>query len=43
MIPADFDYVAPDSLEAAIRELGQGGEDAEMVPEMQREAILQTV
>ncbi len=28
MIPPDFDYVAPDTLEEAIQALGQGGEDA---------------
>ena len=28
MIPADFDYVAPDSLDEAIRALADGGEDA---------------
>jgi carbon-monoxide dehydrogenase medium subunit len=28
MIPAEFDYVAPDSLDAALRALADGGEDA---------------
>ena len=28
MIPADFDYVAPDSLEGVLRALAEGGEDA---------------
>jgi carbon-monoxide dehydrogenase medium subunit len=28
MIPAEFDYVAPDSLDAALRALAHGGEDA---------------
>jgi carbon-monoxide dehydrogenase medium subunit len=31
MIPAEFDYVAPDSLEEAIRALGEGGEDAKLL------------
>jgi carbon-monoxide dehydrogenase medium subunit len=31
MIPAEFDYVAPDSLEEAIRALGNGGEDAKLL------------
>ncbi len=31
MIPAEFDYVAPDSLEAAIAALGGGGEDAKLL------------
>ncbi|MGZ4200495.1 MAG: FAD binding domain-containing protein [Thermoleophilaceae bacterium] len=31
MIPAEFDYTAPDSLEEAIRLLGEGGEDAKLL------------
>ncbi len=31
MIPAEFDYVAPDSLEEALRALGEGGEDAKLL------------
>jgi carbon-monoxide dehydrogenase medium subunit len=31
MIPSEFDYVAPDSLEEAIRELDRGGEDAKLL------------
>jgi aerobic carbon-monoxide dehydrogenase medium subunit len=31
MIPAEFDYVAPDSLEDVIRALSQGGEDAKLL------------
>jgi len=31
MIPAEFDYVAPDSLDGVIRELTQGGEDAKLL------------
>ena len=31
MIPAEFDYVAPDSLEEAIRAVSEGGEDAKFV------------
>jgi len=31
MIPAEFDYVAPDSLEDAIRALREGGEDAKLL------------
>jgi aerobic carbon-monoxide dehydrogenase medium subunit len=31
MIPAEFDYVAPDSVEEAIRALGSGGEDAKLL------------
>ncbi|HLY49288.1 MAG TPA: xanthine dehydrogenase family protein subunit M [Solirubrobacteraceae bacterium] len=31
MIPADFDYVAPDSLEAAIRMLKESGDDAKLL------------
>ncbi len=31
MIPAEFDYAAPDSLEEAIRALEQGGEDAKLL------------
>ena len=31
MIPAAFDYVAPDSLEEAIRALEEGGEDAKLL------------
>jgi aerobic carbon-monoxide dehydrogenase medium subunit len=31
MIPAEFDYVAPDTLEAAIRALADGGEDAKLL------------
>ncbi len=31
MIPAEFDYAAPDSLEDAIRLLGEGGEDAKLL------------
>ena len=31
MIPAEFDYAAPDSLEEAIRLLGEGGEDAKLL------------
>jgi len=31
MIPAEFDYVAPDSLEEAIRALAEGGEDAKLL------------
>jgi len=31
MIPAEFDYQAPESLDAAIRALGAGGEDAKLL------------
>ena len=31
MIPAEFDYVAPDSLEEALQALGGGGEDAKLL------------
>ena len=31
MIPAEFDYVAPDSLEAALAALREGGEDAKVL------------
>ncbi|MDX6376080.1 MAG: aerobic carbon-monoxide dehydrogenase medium subunit [Gaiellaceae bacterium] len=31
MIPADFDYVAPDTLEDALRALADGGEDAKVL------------
>ena len=31
MIPADFEYVAPESLEEAIRALSEGGEDAKLL------------
>jgi carbon-monoxide dehydrogenase medium subunit len=31
MIPAEFDYVAPDTLDEAIRLLGEGGEDAKLL------------
>ena len=31
MIPAEFDYVAPDSLEEVIRALDEGGEDAKLL------------
>jgi carbon-monoxide dehydrogenase medium subunit len=31
MIPAEFDYAAPDSLDEAIRLLGQGGEEAKLL------------
>ncbi len=31
MIPAEFDYVAPTSLEEAIRALSEGGEDAKLL------------
>jgi carbon-monoxide dehydrogenase medium subunit len=31
MIPAEFDYVAPESLEEAIRALSEGGEDARVL------------
>ncbi len=31
MIPAEFDYVAPDTLDDAIRLLGEGGEDAKLL------------
>jgi carbon-monoxide dehydrogenase medium subunit len=31
MIPAPFDYAAPDTLEEAIRLLGEGGEDAKLL------------
>jgi carbon-monoxide dehydrogenase medium subunit len=31
MIPAEFDYVAPESLEEAIRALAEGGEDAKLL------------
>jgi carbon-monoxide dehydrogenase medium subunit len=31
MIPAEFDYVAPDTLEEAITALGEGGEDAKLL------------
>ena len=31
MIPAEFDYVAPDSLEAALAALREGGEDAKLL------------
>jgi carbon-monoxide dehydrogenase medium subunit len=31
MIPAEFDYVAPESLEEAVRALSEGGEDARLL------------
>src|SRR5689334_12615632 len=31
MIPAEFDYVAPESLDEAIRELHENGEDAKLL------------
>jgi carbon-monoxide dehydrogenase medium subunit len=31
MIPVEFDYVAPETLEDAIRALGEGGEDAKLL------------
>ncbi|HEY2770021.1 MAG TPA: xanthine dehydrogenase family protein subunit M [Solirubrobacteraceae bacterium] len=31
MIPAEFDYTAPDTLEEAIKALGDGGEDAKLL------------
>jgi aerobic carbon-monoxide dehydrogenase medium subunit len=31
MIPAEFDYTAPDSLDDAIRALADGGEDAKLL------------
>jgi aerobic carbon-monoxide dehydrogenase medium subunit len=31
MIPAEFDYAAPDTLDEAIRLLGEGGEDAKLL------------
>jgi aerobic carbon-monoxide dehydrogenase medium subunit len=31
MIPAEFDYVAPDSLEEVVRALSEGGEDAKLL------------
>jgi aerobic carbon-monoxide dehydrogenase medium subunit len=31
MIPAEFDYAAPESLDEAIRVLGEGGEDAKLL------------
>jgi aerobic carbon-monoxide dehydrogenase medium subunit len=31
MIPAEFDYVAPDSLDEVLRALGEGGEDAKLL------------
>lgn len=31
MIPAEFDYVAPDTVEEAIRALSEGGEDAKLL------------
>jgi carbon-monoxide dehydrogenase medium subunit len=31
MIPAEFDYVAPESLDAALQALGEGGEDAKLL------------
>jgi carbon-monoxide dehydrogenase medium subunit len=31
MIPAEFDYVAPDSLDAALQALRDGGEDAKLI------------
>src|SRR5207302_627942 len=31
MIPAEFDYIAPDTLEDAVRALGEGGEDAKLL------------
>ena len=31
MIPAEFDYTAPESLDQAIKELGDGGEDAKLL------------
>ena len=31
MIPAEFDYVAPDSLDAALAALRDGGEDAKLL------------
>ena len=31
MIPAEFDYVAPDSLDGVLRALSDGGEDAKLL------------
>ena len=31
MIPAEFDYVAPDSLDEALSALADGGEDAKLI------------
>src|SRR4051794_41528522 len=31
MIPAEFDYVAPDTLDEALSALSQGGEDAKLL------------
>ena len=31
MIPAEFDYVAPDTLDEALQALSQGGEDAKLL------------
>jgi aerobic carbon-monoxide dehydrogenase medium subunit len=31
MIPAEFDYTAPDTLEGAIQALADGGEDAKLL------------
>ena len=31
MIPAEFDYTAPDTLDEAITLLGEGGEDAKLL------------
>src|ERR1044072_7077864 len=31
MIPAEFDYVAPDSIDAALSALRDGGEDAKLI------------
>ena len=31
MIPAEFDYVAPDSLDGALAALAEGGEDAKLL------------
>ena len=31
MIPAEFDYVAPESLDAALAALREGGEDAKLL------------
>jgi len=31
VIPAEFDYVAPESLDAALQALGEGGEDAKLL------------
>jgi carbon-monoxide dehydrogenase medium subunit len=31
MIPAEFDYVAPESLDAALAALREGGEDAKVL------------